>query len=159
MTEEHITITKRLFQPLLGSVMSNRTTQDNGDLNKIEVYFCVTLRSHEVQGWHGRTWYQSSFCLVLLPVAFICNDSYGSKWLLELQLLGSFSSHYKGQEREKEKNVPSAFRDSSWKLNNPLQPLSYRPEVSCLTQMIARKVGNKVIWRGGCQGEGGYMIK
>lgn len=118
LIEECTTTTKRLFQPLLGSVMSNRTTQNNGDLNKIGVYFSVTLRSHEVQSWHGRTWYQGFFCLVLVPVAFIHSGSYGVTWLLELQLLGSFSSCCQGEGREKEKNAPSIFRDSSWKLNN-----------------------------------------
>ena len=71
-------------------------------------------------------------------MGFLCIDPYGSKWLLELQLLSLYSSCLDGEEREREKDLPLIFKDASWKLYNQILPLLYWPEVSCLTQLIAR---------------------
>lgn len=92
LISEHTTKPKKLFHPLLNSDMSNRITPSKSDLSKLEVISLSlqeTVRSRAALVGQGII----SFSLVLLSVAFICSDPYGSQWLLERQLLSPYSNH------------------------------------------------------------------
>lgn len=47
-----------------------------------------------------------------------------------------------------------AFKDAPWKLYNQLLPLTYGPQVSCLTQLIPKEAGKYNFFFLGC-----YMIR